>query len=121
MNHVLPVSVGNRTAIEEVFDDSDLAGDVLPLEIIEIDGRNFTFVWYFRSGVDQLSLMVDGESTGVIEALESRTPRLLCDKSWEAWFAERNRMARALAAARSQWTHRGEIVADRALAQGERS
>lgn len=123
MNHALPVSGGNRTAIEAegVFNGSDLVGEALPLEITEIDDRKFTFVWYFRSGVDRLSLAVDGEPAGVIEALDTRTPRLLCDKSREVWFAERNRAARVVAAAHLQWSHRGEIVADRALAQGGRS
>ncbi|MFG3339503.1 hypothetical protein [Glycomyces sp. NPDC048151] len=120
-NHALPVAgrTGDEIRAEMSPEDASLLGDALPLEMTEIDNRRFTFIWYFQSGVDRLSLAVDGEPTGVVEALETRTPRLLCCKEMEGWFAESNRAARILAAAHLQWRHRGEIVAERALAKGE--
>ena len=38
-----------------------------------------------------------------------------------AWFEEHGRVERIIAAAGRQWQHRGEIVADRALAEGGQS
>jgi len=118
-NHAPPGSGGNNTdGAIGALDGSGLLGDALPLEIVEIDGRRFTFVWYFESGVDRFSLTVDGEPAGVIEALDTRTPRLLCDNDWEDWFATESRTATIIAMAHFQWAHRGEIVVDRALALG---
>ena len=117
--HALPVAgrTGDAIRAEVSRDDAILLGNALPLEVTEIDDRRFTFVWYFQSGVDRLSLITDDETAGVVEALETRTPRLLCDKDLEGWFAQSNRAARVLAAAHLQWRHRGEIVADHALAE----
>jgi hypothetical protein len=98
--------------------EADLIGDALPLEVVEIDGRPITFIWYFRSGVDRLSLVSGGDRPGVVESLDSKRPLLRADSDWEAWFTENNRDGRTVAAAAKQWLHRGEIVADRTLAEG---
>jgi hypothetical protein len=118
--HALPVAgrTGGATRAESPRDNARLLGDALPLEVTEIDDRRFTFVWYFQCGVDRLSLIADGETAGVVEALETRSPRLLCDNDLEGWFEQSNRAARVLAAAHLQWRHRGEIVAEHALAEG---
>lgn len=100
-------------------DEVDLVGDALPLEVADIDGRLITFIWYYRSGVDRLTLVSGGDRSGVVEHLDSRKPHLLEDGDWKAWFSANNRAGRTLAAAAKQWRHRGEIVADRALAGGE--
>ncbi|GAA1683372.1 hypothetical protein GCM10009830_33240 [Glycomyces endophyticus] len=118
--HALPASrpTGDETRAEGPRDGTGLLSDALPLEVTEIDDRTFSFVWYFQSGVDRLSLIADGETAGVVEALETPTPRLLCDTDLEGWFAQSNRAARVLAAAHLQWRHRGEIVAEHALSEG---
>ncbi|MEU5156089.1 hypothetical protein [Glycomyces sp. NPDC021274] len=100
---------------------AELLGDALPLEIVNIDGRQFTMIWYYLSGVDRLSLASRDGTAGVIEGLEGRRPRLLPDCDWSAWFEEHGRAERVIAAAGRQWQHRGEIVADRALAEGGQS
>jgi hypothetical protein len=99
-------------------DEAGLVGDALPLEVVEIDGRPITFIWYFRSGVDRLSLVSGSDRPGVVECLDSKRPLLRADSDWETWFRESNRDRRTLAAAAKQWLHRGEIVADRTLAGG---
>jgi hypothetical protein len=55
---------------------------------------------------------------GVVEGLDTRQPRLIPDRSWSAWFTEEARAERVRAEAMRQWSHRGETVADRALAEG---
>lgn len=98
--------------------EADLLGDALPLEVVEIDGRPITFIWYYRSGVDRLSLVSGSDRSGVVEGLDSKHPLLRADSGWEAWFTENKRDGRTLAAAAKQWLRRGEIVADRTLAGG---
>jgi hypothetical protein len=100
---------------------AELLGDAMPLEIVNIDGYRFTMIWYYLSGVDRLSLASSDGAAGVIEGLDGRRPRLLPDRDWAAWFEEHGRGDRMIAAAGRQWHHRGEIVADRALAEGGQS
>lgn len=97
---------------------SELLGDGLPLEIVDIDGQKLTFVWCHLGGVDRLSLTCSSEAVGVVERLETRRPRLIPDRSWSEWFADEARAERVKAEAMRQWRHRGEIIADRALAEG---
>lgn len=99
-------------------DRSELLGDGLPLEIVDIDGQKLTYVWYHLGGVDRLSLTCSGEAVGVVERLETRQARLIPDRSWSRWFAEEARAERVKAEAKRQWLHRGEIVTDRALVEG---
>ncbi|MCH7229918.1 hypothetical protein L0U85_03455 [Glycomyces sp. L485] len=103
------------------LDAADLVADALPLEVVDIDGRPITFIWYYRSGVDRLTLVSDSGRGGVVENLDSMKPQLREDRDWKEWFSANNRVERTLAAAAEQWRHRGEIVADRALAGGEGS
>jgi hypothetical protein len=109
-----------KTASEPVEpqDRPEPLGDGLPLEIVDIDGQKLTFVWYHLGGVDRLSLTCSSEAVGVVEGLDTRQPRLIPDRSWSAWFTEEARAERVRAEAMRQWSHRGETVADRALAEG---
>lgn len=106
---------------DEARERSELLGDGLPLEIVDIDGQKVTFVWYHLGGVDRLSLTCSGEAVGVVERLETDQPRLIPDGSWSTWFADEARAERVEAEAMRQWRHRGEMVADRAVAEGGRA
>lgn len=100
--------------------DERVADDALGLEPLDMDGHEITFTWYYRGGIDRLSATIDTTMLGVVEHLESGTPRMISNPEWSDWLAEDGHEQSITAAARERWLHRTEIVADRASTSGGR-
>jgi hypothetical protein len=87
-------------------DQQVLSGDAVTLAVLEIDGHCIAFTWFSDSGTDRASGEIDGGPLGVVEKLDSTSPRMLPDEVWKAWLSQDDREQRIISAVQRQWEPR---------------
>lgn len=112
-------ALGKLPVIEEPTEEYlILWEDAVPLEPFELDGHSVGFTWFHDSGIDRLSTTIDEQPLGVVENLDSSSPRLLSGEMWTKWLAENARMEQILDAAKQRWRQRDAHLESRRIAKG---
>jgi hypothetical protein len=83
-----------------------LSGDAITLATFALDGQRVTFTWFSASGTDRATGEINSSPLGVIEKLDTASPRMLPDEAWTEWLAQHDREQRIVAVVHQHWARR---------------